>query len=337
MPHFNQPAWLLLLLVVPPLLWRWRRWGRAALRFSDTGLLADLPKGRSVRALRGGLWLRGIGLASLAVALAGPRWPDSGTRLPTEGIAIAIVVDVSASMSDRDFLWQNQLMSRLEGVKKVFRLFVAGGEGPAGEKLLPRSHDLISLVTFATRPDTACPLTLDHAALLKILDAEEARTVVTEATTNPGDAIAWALVGLNKAPTRRKVLIFLTDGESNVPPPAYTPRQAAQLAGNLDIPIYAIGAGPEFADEPKEDIGDAAKARKVMEEIAKISKGVCFQAADGKALVDACGKIDQLERTRIMSFQYRNYYEGFTWFAVLALACWLAVVVMESTRWRRVP
>jgi Ca-activated chloride channel family protein len=337
MPHFAQPAWLLLLLLVPPLMWRWRRWGRATLRFSDTSLFAGLPRGRSVRAHWGGLWLRGLGLALLIAALAGPRWPDSGTRLPTEGIAIAIVVDVSASMADRDFQWQDETISRLEGVKKVFRLFVLGGEGPGGEKLPSRSHDLISLVTFATRPEPACPLTLDHAALVQILDNEEPRTVVTEATTNPGDAIAWALAALQKAPTRRKVLIFLTDGESNVPPPAYTPRQAAQLAGNLAIPIYAIGAGPEFADEHKDGVGDAAKARKAMEDIARISKGVYFQAVNGKALAEACSQIDQLERTRIMSFQYRHYYEGFTAFAVSALVCWLAVVVLESTRWRRVP
>ena len=79
-------------------------------------------------------------------------------------------------------------------------------------------------------------LTLDHSALLSTLDAEEPRTLATEATTNPGDAIAWALVGLQKAPTQRKVLIFLTDGESNVPPPAGAnwlstrPRVAASLS-----------------------------------------------------------------------------------------------------------
>jgi Ca-activated chloride channel family protein len=275
----------------------------------------------------------------LIVALAGPRWPDPGTRMPTEGIAVAMVVDVSASMNDRDFPWQNQLLSRLEGVKKVFRLFVAGGEGPGGETFQARPHDLIGLVTFARRPETACPLTLDHAALLKILDAEEARTVATEATTNPGDAVAWALASLQKAPTRRKVLVLLTDGESNVPPPALTPRQAAQLAGNLEIPIYAIGAGPEFADAPQKDNdpGDAGKARKTMEEVAKISKGQYFQATDGKALAEACSRIDQLERSRLVSFQYRRYYEGFTWFAVAALFSWLAVLGLESTRWRRVP
>jgi Ca-activated chloride channel family protein len=347
MPSFAQPAFLFLLLLLPPLLYHWRRSGRARLRFSDTGLVAGLPPGRSRRALWGGLVLRAGGLVLLIMALAGPRRPDAGTRLPTEGIAIAIVLDVSASMNERDFVWQDQTISRLEAVKNVFRLFVAGGETPGGEKLPPRPQDLISLITFATRPDTACPPTLDHAALLKILDGEEARTLATEATTNPGDAIAWALVSLQRAPTRRKVLIFLTDGENNVKD-VLQPRQAAQLAGNLDIPIYAIGAGPEFVPPDKLEPNDqdstnnakaegAAAARKTLQDVAHISRGVYFQAADGKALADACSRIDQLERTRIMSFQYRRYHEGFTWFAVAALVSWLLVLGLESTRWRRVP
>lgn len=339
MPTFAHPAVLLLLLLVPPLLWLWRRRGRTALLFSDIGLLVGLPRGRSRRAFWSGLLLRGLGLACLVVALAGPRWPDAGTRLPTEGIAIAMVVDVSASMSEPDFAWQNQLMTRLDGVKQVFRLFVAGGEGPDGAKLEARPNDLLSLVVFATRPETACPLTLDHAALLKILDAEQPRRLATEATTNPGDALSWALIALSKAPTRRKVLVFLTDGESNVPPPALTPRQAAQLAGNLGIPIYAIGAGPEFAKAQHEgkDVKSVGAARKSLQEIAHISGGRFFLAADGTALAEACGQIDQLERTRITSFQYRRYHEGFVVFALFGLLAWLTALGLESTRWRRVP
>jgi len=336
MPSFSHPYFLLFLFLVPPLLVHYQRRGRAKLLYSDIQLVTGLPKGRSDRARWGGLLLRALGLVSLIVALAGPRWPDSGTRVPTEGIAIAIVLDVSASMNDRDFIWQNQIITRLEAVKKVFHLFVQGGEGPDGGKILPRPQDLISLVTFGTRPDTACPLTLDHQALLKILDAQEARTLATEATTNPGDAIAWALSSLRKAHPTRKVLILLTDGESNVPPPALTPRQSAQLAGNLDIPIYAIGAGNEFAETTK-DGGTAEKARKSLEEVARISKGQFFLATDGKGLADAFDQIDKMERTRILSFQYRHYHEGFAGFAVMALISLLLVSGLECTRWRRVP
>jgi Ca-activated chloride channel family protein len=167
---------------------------------------------------------------------------------------------------------------------------------------------------------------------LKILDSEEPRSVVTEATTNPGDAIAWALYSLQKAPTRRRAIIFLTDGESNVPPPALKPRQAAQLAGNLRIPIYAIDAAPEDDDQ-----GDAAKAKESLQELAKLTEGRYFRATDGAALAQALHEIDRLERDAIQTFHYRRYDEWYPWFALAALICWLTIVSLEATWWRKVP
>jgi Ca-activated chloride channel family protein len=245
-------------------------------------------------------------------------------------------------------------LTRLEGVKKVFRVFVEGGAGPEGERLEARPHDLISLTVFAKRPETVCPLTLDHATVLKVLDEQQARTIPGESDTNPGDAVAWALAGLSKAPTRRKVLILLTDGESNVKPPALTPRQAAQLAGNLGIPIYTIDAGNELAaaadaaggEPPVADKGQdrapssspsKSKPQQSLQEVARISQGRYFQANNGDGLLEACAAIDRLERDRILGFQFRRWHEGYVWFALVALAAWFTVLTLESTLWRRVP
>ena len=57
-----------------------------------------------------------------------------------------------------------------DAVKKAFRQFVEGDSDRPG-----RPSDLMMLVVFATRPETACPLTLDHQASWPILDAQEAR------------------------------------------------------------------------------------------------------------------------------------------------------------------
>src|SRR5205823_2905601 len=163
-------------------------------------------------------------------------------------------------------------------------------------------------------------------------DAQEARKFTAEATTNPGDAIAWALHSLQKAPTKRKVIVFLTDGESNVPPPALTPRQAAQLAGNLYIPIYAIDAAP--VDDPQ---GDAAKAKATLEDLARITKGKYFRAADAQGLFAASQEIDQLERDLLPTHQFQRYQDLFMWFALASLACWVIVRTLEATVWRRIP
>jgi Ca-activated chloride channel family protein len=332
---FSNPILLLLLLLVPPLVWWWLRRGERALRFSATSIMEGLPAGREKWLAGARAGLRATGLVLLIVAVSGPRWPDPGTRIPARGIAIAMVVDVSGSMANRDFFWDQQLISRLDAVKRAFRLLVEGD----GNKLEGRPQDLISLVTYATRPDTACPLTLDHAALLKTLDAQEPRTLITEATTNTGDAIAWALHGLNKAPGKRKVMILLTDGEHNVGSPALKPTQAAQLAGNLGIPIYTIHALGESADpdEASKQADENLRAKKSLQQVAAITGGQYFQANDTAMLLDVCQKIDRLERARIESFQYRRYEECFAWLATTSLLVWMTILILETTVWRKVP
>jgi Ca-activated chloride channel family protein len=332
MPEFAYPWALLLVALLPLAAWGYGRRSRAALQFSHLAILQRLPAGRSRAAQRGGLWLRLVGLALLVIALSGPRWPDEGSRIPTEGISLAFVLDVSSSMAERDFGWQGELLPRLQGAQRMFRLLAEGGTGPQGTAFFGRVQDLMMLVTFATRPETACPLTLDHAALLQILDAQEPRTALTEGTTNPGDALVWALHGLQRSPTRRKVIILLTDGEANVPPPALKPRQAGQLAANLGVPIYAIDAAP--AEENDES---AQAARQALQDLAKMTQGRYFHAADGAALSEALAAIDRLERDVIESYRYRRYREGYPWFALAALVCWVVVLALEATWWRRIP
>lgn len=333
-PHFTYPWALLLLLVLPALVWWYVTQARGAWRFSDRRLLPIVAGGRARWAWWGGLVLRLGGLSLGIVALAGPRWIDERERIPTDGISIAMVLDVSVSMGEKDFALEDTTTSRLLGVQKLFRLFVVGGTTPDGIELPGRRHDLIGLVTFATHPETSCPLTLEHRPLLEIMESQKPRISATEGTTNPGDAIAWALHVLKKAPTRRKVLVFLTDGESNVPE-KLRPRQAAQLAANLSIPIYTIDASPE--PKNKEEAVEVERARAMMQTIAEMTDGGYFRAQDGHGLVKAYETIDRLERTRILSFQYRRYQEGFYWFALAALACWMVLIVLEATVWRKMP
>src|SRR5688500_19747620 len=106
--------WLLLLLALVPLpvwWWLWRR--RPALRFPAVRLLEGLPAGRGRLARRGGACLRGAALALLVLALAGPRVPDLRTRIATDGVALLLVVDVSGSMAEQDFLWGNEPTRRI--------------------------------------------------------------------------------------------------------------------------------------------------------------------------------------------------------------------------------
>jgi Ca-activated chloride channel family protein len=346
---FSHPGYLLLLPVVPLLLWRWLRRKRLSLRYSGTGLMAGLPPGRRRLARGIGTMFRAATLVLLVLALAGPRWPDLGTRIPTEGKAIQMIVDVSGSMAERDYKWEGKPISRLDAAKNVFQLFVEGGEGPDGSRLEGRQNDLIGLVTFARWPESLCPLTLSHSVLLRLLKAEKPRTIPTESETNIGDAIAWGLHRLDSAKVTRKVIVLLTDGEHNVPPPALTPRQAAQLAANQGIPIYTIDAGGEAGkEEAKPDIDSGKKdvplrqkirasAARTLEAVAEITGGRHFTARDTESLLNVCRQIDQLERQEIQSFQYRRFYEAYSWFGLASLVCLGLFQALERTFWLKMP
>jgi Ca-activated chloride channel family protein len=338
MVRFTEPAFLLLLLAVPLLLWWWLRRRRTALRYPETGWLEMLPAGRSRWAERFGAALRVTALALLVVALAGPRWPDRGSRIPTEGIAIQMVVDTSPSMGERDFDWQGLPLTRLEAAQKAFRLFVAGTKESAdsdGPRFEGRPNDLIGLVTFGDRPEMTCPLTLSHAVLLNLLAATRPLPV---SETNISDALVLALHRIKDAQPKRKVLILLSDGEHNylAPRSEWTPRQAAQIAANLGIPIYAIDSGGE-PGATDESSAVREQGVRTLRDLARITGGKYFQARDADGLLAVCRDIDQREREEIESFQYRRYHEGFRWFALAAFVMFVTACVLDRTVWLRVP
>jgi len=266
-----------------------------------------------------------------------------------------MLVDVSGSMAEPDFDWNGENITRLEAVKRVFRLFVEGGgaiagtaDGASAGSFEGRPTDEIGLITFATRPETVCPLTLSHSVLLRLLDGEQPRSIPTESETNLSDAIVLGLHRLKSVGASRKVIVLLTDGEHNVTQPrsGWTPLQAAQIATSLQVPIYTLNAGstatPSIREgQPTEGTASTVEIRaaaiRSLGEIARLTGGKAFEARDTSGLLDACRTIDRLERSDFRSFQYRRYHEGYPWLALGALACWVLVLGLERTVWRRLP
>jgi Ca-activated chloride channel family protein len=333
MPEFAHPFFLLLLPVAALCAWAWLRQRRPAMHWPDVRPMIALPPGRAQRARWGGAILRGLGAAAVIVALSGPRWPDRGSRLPAEGIAIVVTLDVSGSMAESDFLWTGEPIPRLAAAQRAVKRFVLGD----GSNLAGRPMDQVGLVAFAAQPDDTCPLTLSHDVLLKLLAAEEPRGV-PDTGTNIGDALAWSLKKLEAAGNCRKVIVLVSDGEHNSPAPALTPRQAAQLAAQAGVPIYAVDAGPPAKSEDKPEDAAARRAgQQSLAAVAAMTGGRSFLAHDSAALTDALKEIDRLERAPAESFQYRRYFEAFSAFALTAFACFALVLGLEATVWRRTP
>ncbi len=179
--RFQDPLWLLLLVplaVVVVLAIRGAR--RTAVVYSETALLARLPQTAAQRIKRVLPWVRMMGMVLVVVALARPQLGKEEVRVQTEGVAIQMCIDRSGSMQALDFELDGRRVDRLEAVKHVFRDFVAGNE-----RLPGRPHDLIGLVDFGGFADARCPLTLDHGALLEVLNSVEIPSPIFDARGHP--------------------------------------------------------------------------------------------------------------------------------------------------------
>ncbi len=300
MIEFAQPWALALLPLIPAALWLHARRPRTAVSWpgaDELRTIADRYSNYVATALWASSFLAGM------LALAGPRQIEPGDAISSEGIAILFVVDVSGSMAEPDFDWDGTKIPRLEALKRGFEAFVKR-----------RPQDRMGLILFAAQPETACPLTMDHAALLKTLNAAEPRGVPTESETNLGDAIAWGLTRLKSEPGRKTILVC-SDGEHNVPAPALLPRQAAQLAAAAGIPVDTLFAGPT------DGIG-----RDGLRTIARMTGGSSWEAHDARGLQSACDQLDQLERERTSDPRRLKYRKGYTWLAATAAALLICAI-----------
>lgn len=333
--------WVLLLLLALP--WLHRRLEHRArplpLGFPDAGGLGTLPATFAVRARRALPWLRTACLALLILAIARPQWGVEANRLRREGIAIAMVIDVSSSMSALDLVRDGQPASRLEVVKAAFRDFVAGKGDLAG-----RGPDLVGMIRFARYADVLAPPTLDHDALLAVLERLAIVDFPLEDGTAIGDAILRGVEMLRGAPTRSNVMILLTDGSNNVGKAA--PVVAAGIAAALGIKIYTIGAGTNgTALIPARSEDGVVEYRTspvtideaTLEQVAGLTGGRAFRATDTAALRAIYAEIDRLERSTDLVDHLQIHLELFPLLAGLAFLLLAAELAGGATRLQTIP
>jgi len=322
--------WFLLLLAFIPLyLWLtiFHRRKEASIRYSDLGNVRKVKGTRSIRYRRVLIFLRGLALSLMVVALARPQAGRKSEEILTKGIDIVLTLDVSTSMRAEDFKPNN----RLWVAKEVAKDFIRG-----------RRNDRIGLVIFAGKSFTQCPLTLDYGVLLDFLDRVEIGMV--EDGTAIGMGLATAINRLRESQAKSKVVILLTDGRNNRG--EIDPVTAAKAAQPLGIKIYTIGAGKRgSAPYPIEDpIFGKRYVRlpveideKTLEEVARTTGGRYFRATDAQKLSAIYEEISQMEKTKIKTREYMEYSERFGRFLFPALLFLMIEIVLANTRFRKIP
>ena len=223
-------AWMLLALVPALVLLRWWVERSAAVPFAPVQY-AGRP-GRSRRWLALQLLLEAALFTSLVVAAAGPHERREVPLIGPEGVDLALVLDVSATMQAADFP-----PTRLEALKVLASDLVRRGGGHR-----------FAVFAFAQQPFTQTPLTTDTVATNWLIDglAYESINHSVSGGTWIGDALLAAGQALvaERVEGRDQAVLLVTDGQSNG---GIAPEIAARWLAERDVDLFVVGIGQ---DEP---------------------------------------------------------------------------------------
>lgn len=265
--------------------------------------------------------LRVVALGLLAVALARPQTMRR-QEIEVEGIDIMLVLDVSKSMEEQDLP-----RDRLDAAQRTIRRF-----------LRDRKHDRIGLVVFAKQSMLQCPLTLDYAALDTIV-ADLAIGDVEPMGTAIGDGLGLALAGLRRSDAKSKVVILLSDGDSNVVN-EMNPDEAKELAKKMGVRVFTVLIGREEGSTGHIDrFGRQPYAvnPELLKRIAAETQGRYFHAPDGRALDAGFEEVRATLKKSKRREVGKVFTELYPKLAVPALGLLLVEVLLSLTRFRKFP
>lgn len=323
--------WCLIPLVLTALYFIFRK------RSSANSVLSRMPGPWKdlLRAMRRTRWafrilffLQLAGLGLLIASIARPTRINTTVKKSTEGVDIAIVLDVSESMDAEDLE-----PSRILAAKQVIRQFIS-----------QRPNDRIGLVVFGGESVMKSPLTRDFDFLLN--QVEEVKLRELKQGTAIGLGLTNGLSRLRKSQSKNKVIILLTDGDSNVG--SVNPVTAAKLATQEGIRIYTIGIGKQDRVVVPIYAFDARGRKthvvaqvpsylnpKLLEEISKLTGGKSYMARDSGMLSRILQEIDTLEKTKILLTAHTETEELFFYPALLALLLFSVSYLLMETRFQR--
>ena len=211
-------------------------------------------------------------MVAIILALADPYKSIYHTRVQQEGVDIALGVDISSSMLNKDVK-----PSRLDVAKQTARAFISG-----------RKYDQIALVAFAGAPYLASPITKDSSFLFYTLNGLSSRQISEEGTAL-GDALGMCINQIREEANPKKIIILISDGNNTAG--NLDPTTSAELAKTFKIKVYTIAVGSLQANLDPVD-------ESTLRMIAEQSKGKFYRATNKQTLQQIFSEIDLMEKSR---------------------------------------
>lgn len=331
MIHFDSPVFFLLIpiliLFIIYLKIKENKRKKSLINFPQHILVEKVTKSKKLKIYPIINTLNYVILALFVISLAKPQIGNKTSDVLNQGIDIIFALDVSSSMEALDF----EPINRMEAAKKVAIDFVKN-----------RKYDRIGLVCFSGLAFTQVPLTNDIDSLIKIIGKVTTRMVSVDGTAI-GSAIVTACNRLKESKAKGKVIILITDGANNIG--EVDPVTAAEIAKDLGIKIYTIGAGSKdgayyqtFGEDgvKKVKVEDNELDEETLSEIAYITGGEYFMVNDTKTLKKVMKQIDKIEKTKTEDIKFSTYTELYDKFILILLIIFLLNIFLEHIIFRKI-
>lgn len=349
--QWEHPFWLALLALVPFVVYSATMRAEARtprLRLPTLAPLATGPRGLRARLRDLPGLLRGAALVFAALALARPQNLQRVDNADELGIDIAIVLDMSGSMraimdgEAPPAKGTAQQPRNAAAAKRATRLATA--KDVILDFVARRKTDRIGVVVFGKNAYVLSPPTLDYSLLSALVQRMELDLIDGNGTAI-GDAVGVGVARLRRSPAHSKVVILLTDGDSNAG--SVSPDYATDLAAKNGVRIYTvqIGNGDDVEVEVGTDLfGQPRYERRrypvnpaLLQKMASTTGAEAFVATDRVGLEKSMHTIlDRLEKTRLESAQ-TTMEELFPFFLLPAAAFVVLEVLLRVLFARRFP
>jgi Ca-activated chloride channel family protein len=330
-------VWLLALLIPVFLLWFSWEWRKAAIlkklatnpRILNTLLKNFNPQKSKIR-----LFTFSTAIIGITLALMNPRVVDEKANVPSEGVQVMFLIDVSNSMLADDVVPNRLEKARSFAIKLAERF---GGSR-------------IGLIAFAGEARLQMPPTTDLGAIRQALQTLSPASVALQGTDVEA-ALIEANRSLSANALAKKCVILVSDGEALEGNALATARELKQ-SGLL---MYAVGVGSLqgsklLEPETRLPITDE-NDQEVISRLDEDQLGALASATGGEylhlqetetALNTMVGYLNELEKMPLANGDLVNYYSFTPWilmfvFLLLTWEWWLSWIHAIRPARKRIP
>ena len=248
-----------------------------------------------------------ISLFSLFVSLSNPMMRLSGDK---DGVNVVLVIDSSGSMQAKDFK-----PDRMQSAKASAINFIKDLSG----------KDNVGVVSFSDSTRIVSFLTNDKDRAI-----EKTKSIKSGGGTAIGDGLAMGVDMVTSIPNKKKLVIFLSDGEQTAGQISID--DAIKYANSEEVTVYSIGVGStenvvlgyDWFGRPQY----AKLDEKSLKKIAQNTNGEYFRATDSLSLNEIYDKLPDLIKKE-KELQSVSVY--FVWLSIILI---LSSLILKY--WKRI-